>query len=328
MAIGGRRVPRISTDLRFADRLGTWKARWGIGRMDYMVPPGLYAIGSPDPESPVLVTANYKMSYDILRSVLGGRNCWILVLETFGINVWCAAGKGTFGTAELIRRIGDSGLSGIVRHRQLILPILGAPGVAAHEVTRRTGFGIKYGTIRAGDLPEYLDHGMQTTPAMREITFTAVERVALVPVEMVEAIRPTAITGFVLFCVLWALQGYTVGLLSIGAYTGAVFMGTAVTPFLLPWIPGRSFAFKGVLAGLIWSMIFYLLAGGNGWSLSAALAVFLALPAVSSFYALNFTGCTPFTSRSGVKKEMRIALPAMGCALLASFFIVLIGKIV
>ncbi len=293
-----------------------------------MVPPGLYGIGTPDTDSPVLVTANYKMSYDILRSVLRGRNCWLLVLETFGINVWCAAGKGTFGTAELIRRIGESGLSKIVRHRQLIVPILGAPGVASHEVTRQTGFSIKYGTIRARDLPEYLDNGMQTTPAMREITFTATERAALVPVELVEAIKPTAITGIVLFCALWALQGYTIGLLSICAYIGAVLMGTAVTPFLLPWIPGRSFALKGVLVGLIWSMIFYQLAGGNGWSLSAALAVFLALPAVSSFYALNFTGCTPFTSRSGVKKEMRIALPAIGCALLASFLIVLIGKIV
>lgn len=325
--MGGKQVPRISTELCFADRLGAWKARLGIGRMDYMVPPGLYAIGNPDPDSPVLVTANYKMSYDILRNALGGRNCWVLVLETFGINVWCAAGKGTFGTAELIRRIRDSRLGGIVRHRQLILPILGAPGVAAYEVTRQTGFSIKYGTIRAVDIPEYLDNGMQTTPAMREITFTASERAVLVPVEVVEAIKPTAITGVVLFCVLWALQGYTVGLLSIGAYIGTVFMGTAVTPFLLPWIPGRSFAFKGGLMGLIWSIIFYLLAEGNSWSLSASLAVFLSLPAVSSFYALNFTGCTPFTSRSGVKKEMRIALPAMGCALLASFFIVLVGKI-
>lgn len=320
-------MPRISSELSFADRLGTWKARLGIGRMNYRVPPGLYAVGSPDPDSPVLVTANYKMSYDILRSTLGGRNCWVLVLETFGINVWCAAGKGTFGTAELIRCIEQSGLGEVVRHRQLILPILGASGTAAHEVTRRTGFNIKYGTIRAADIPEYLDNGMRTTPAMREITFTVSERAALIPVEVAEAVKPTLITGVVLFCVLWALHGYTAGLLSINAYIGAVFMGTAVTPLLLPWVPGRSFAFKGALTGLIWSIIFYLIAEGNGWSLSASIAAFLALPAVSSFYALNFTGCTPFTSRSGVKKEMRIALPAMGGALLASFFILLIGKI-
>jgi CO dehydrogenase/acetyl-CoA synthase gamma subunit (corrinoid Fe-S protein) len=91
-------VPQVGTKLTRADRLGTWKARWDIGRMDYLVPPGLYAVGNPTPADPVLVTANYKMSYDIVRSVLEGRNVWLLVLETYGINVWCAAGKGTFGT--------------------------------------------------------------------------------------------------------------------------------------------------------------------------------------------------------------------------------------
>ncbi len=45
------------------------------------------------------------MSFDQLRSALGGIDGWILVLDTKGINVWCAAGKGTFGTDELVQRI-------------------------------------------------------------------------------------------------------------------------------------------------------------------------------------------------------------------------------
>ena len=73
--------------------------------MDYRVEPGLYAVGSPTADSPVLVSANYKMSFDRLRSALPGVDAWILVLDTKGINVWCAAGKGTFGTDELVRRI-------------------------------------------------------------------------------------------------------------------------------------------------------------------------------------------------------------------------------
>ena len=99
----------MSTELTFADRLGACKARWGIGRMNFIVPPGLYAIGNPGPADQVVVTANYKMSYDIVRRSLAGRNIWLLVLETYGINVWCAAGKGTFGTDELVRRIAVSG---------------------------------------------------------------------------------------------------------------------------------------------------------------------------------------------------------------------------
>ena len=296
--------------------------------MDYMVPPGLYAIGHPDQDSPVLVTANYKMSYDIIRSVLGARNCWLLILETYGINVWCAAGKGTFGTEELIQRINISGLAQIVRHRSLILPILGAPGVSAHKVKKQTGFAIRYAAIHAKYIPEYLDNGMKTTPSMQEMTFTTYERAILIPVEFVESLKPTAIVLMALFVILFALQGYASGLKAVFAYVGAVLAGIAVTPFFLPWIPGRSFAFKGALTGLIWSVIFYILADGSAWSPFITIAAFLMLPAVSSFYALSFTGCTPFTSRSGVKKEMRIALPAMGCALIAGILVAIIGKII
>jgi acetyl-CoA decarbonylase/synthase complex subunit gamma len=56
------------------------------------------------------------------------------------------------------------------------------------------------------------------------------------------------------------------------------------------------------------------------------MALFLALPAVSAFHTLNFTGCSTYTSRSGVKKEMRIALPAMGGALIASAVLLLAGR--
>jgi hypothetical protein len=327
LTVGAGRVPQVDTTLTFADRLGAWKARWGIGRMNYMVPPGLYAIGVPTPDDPVVVTANYKMSYDIVRSVLAGRNAWLLVLETFGINVWCAAGKGTFGTEELVRRIGVSDLANAVAHHRLILPILGAPGVAAHEVTKQTGFAIRYATIRAGDIPEYLDNGMVTTTDMRELTFTLRERLALIPVELVEALKPTAIAAAVLFIMAASLQGPVRGLMTVYAYLGAVVAGAAIAPLLLPWLPSRSFAFKGVLTGLAWITAFYLLAGGRGWSVPVTAAAFLAFPAVSAFYTLSFTGCTTYTSRSGVKKEMRIAIPAMGCALIVSILCILAGKL-
>ena len=66
--------------------------------MRFAVDPGLYALRNPGEQAPVLVTANYKMSFDRLRQALPGRDAWILVLDTNGINVWCAAGKGTFAT--------------------------------------------------------------------------------------------------------------------------------------------------------------------------------------------------------------------------------------
>jgi acetyl-CoA decarbonylase/synthase complex subunit gamma len=274
----------------------------------------------------VVVTANYKMSYDIVRRVMAGRNAWLLVLETFGINVWCAAGKGSFGTEELVRRIGATGLAKVVNHRRLLLPILGAPGVAAHEVARRTGFAVSYATIRAGDLPQYLENGMVTTPAMRQMTFTFRERLVLLPVEMVQALKSTAVITLSLFILGVLLGSYATGIKVSIAYLGAVFTGIVLGPLLLPWLPGRSFSVKGAITGLVWSTAWYLLAGGSAWSTPVTVAAFLALPAVSAFYTLNFTGCTTFTSRSGVKKEMRVAIPVMGCALAVSMLLVVVGK--
>ena len=137
-AAPGGDVSRVGTELTFTDRLGSAAARWGIGRMHYVVAPGLYRVGEPGPDAPVLVTANYKMSFDRLRCELGGLDAWILVLDTKGINVWCAAGKGTFGTDELVGRIAAVHLQERVSHRTLILPQLGAVGVAA-RVLRGAG---------------------------------------------------------------------------------------------------------------------------------------------------------------------------------------------
>ncbi len=320
------RVPLIATELLFSDRLGAWKTRWGIGRMNYLVPPGLYAIGTPGATDPVVVTANYKMSYDIVRSQFGGRNVWLLVLETFGINVWCAAGKGTFGTGELVRRISETRLAMVISHRQLLLPMLGAVGVAAHEIARRTGFTVRYAAIRAEDLPEFLDKGRVTTSAMREMTFTFRERAVLVPVEFVMALKPAAV---IMLCVslFGALLGRPgAGIEAAVAYFGAMLAGTAVAPILLPWLPGRSFSIKGAVLGFAWSALWLLLTGA-AWNSLSTVAAFLVLPAVSAFHALNFTGCTPYTSRTGVKKEMRAALPAMGTAVLAGGILLIINGI-
>ncbi len=98
MATPAGNIPEISDELTAADQWGTVKVRWGVGRMNYKVDPGLYALADPNDKSPVLVTANYKLTFDKLRSALIRRSVWILVLDTDGVNVWCAAGKGTFST--------------------------------------------------------------------------------------------------------------------------------------------------------------------------------------------------------------------------------------
>jgi len=306
-------IPQVSTELMLDDILGSWKVRWGIGRMNYKIEPGLYSAGSPDNNSPVLVTANYKLSFDMLRKELTGIDAWVLVLDTKGINVWCAAGKGTFGTNELVERIAKVKLSQVVSHRKIILPQLGAPGVSAHEVQRYCGFKVIFGPVRAEDIREFLNSGMKATPEMRIVKFSLYNRLVLTPIELVGALKTLLIFFGVLF-ILNLLGIGPFGIIDFYAYIGTVFIGCVLTPVLLPWIPGRAFAWKGWLLGILWAMAVNVL---NGWpnfpvySLMRALAYILVLPPISAFFAMNFTGASTYTSLSGVVKEMKLAIPFM-----------------
>ena len=317
-------VPVAATDLHFKDILGAWKARWGIGRMNYKISPGLYAVGNPDRTSPVLVSANYKMTFDTLRKELSGFNCWILILDTKGINVWCAAGKGTFGTDELVGRILKTGLAEIVAHRTLVLPQLAAPGVRAHEVTRQTGFSVVYGPVRACDIKTFLNSGFKATEEMRTVKFTLWDRLILAPVELVPAAKVSLTVFGVFFLInLFAVRPF--GLLDFIVYAGTVVTGTVIAPILLPFIPGRAFAWKGWLLGLLWTAGFIWF---NGWFvpefLLLAIGYLLVLPSLSAFLVMNFTGSSTYTSFSGVIREMKIAVPLIALSSIAGIVLVLI----
>ncbi|MGC8874126.1 MAG: mercury methylation corrinoid protein HgcA [Chloroflexia bacterium] len=315
-------VHRTTTTLTWRDRWVHVLARLGWRRTHHRVCPGLYAVGNPTPDAPVFVTANYALSFDALRSALGGIDGYILVLDTEGINVWCAAGKGTFGTEELLRRIEATRLREVVRHRTLILPQLGAAGVCAHEVQRRSGFRVEYAPVRAKDLPAYLRMG-RATPEMRRVRFGLADRLVLIPVEVVHVLWPTAVVGLV----LWFLAGR---LAAFGALA-AVLAGVVAFPILLPWIPTRDFSSKGFLLGGLVALPFALkswLGNPDGTLVSRLLGsgtFLLGLPPVTAFLALNFTGSTPFTSRSGVRREILRYVRSMAGLFAAGLVLLLIS---
>ncbi len=307
-------VPVVSAQLSSADRWGGVKVRLDFGRMDYQVEPGLYALGVPGVRSPILVTANYKLSFDSLRRHLAGRDLWLLVLDTRGVNVWCAAGKGTFGTDELVARLRESGLARLVDHRQVILPQLAGPGVAAHRIPAATGFTVRYGPILAADVPAYLDGGCQATPAMRYRLFPWRERLLLSPLEVLLAVKGS-LPLFLLLALLFALgpgDGYlrralAHGLAGLPVYGAGVLGGAFLTPLFLPWLPGRAFALKGAAAGLLVAAGLLAVLPCRHWLQSGGAVALVAV--LSSYWGMKFTGASTYTSLSGVQREMRLAVP-------------------
>ncbi len=308
----------INTTMYKKDIAGAIKVRWGIRRNDYRVKPNLYAIGNPDEKSPVLVTANFKLTFDLLRRELVGISAWILVLDTKGINVWCAAGKGTFGTDELINKIEKFKLSKIISHKNIILPQLGAPGIKSHEVTKETGLKVVYGPVRAEDIKAFLESSLKADNKMRRVRFSFKDRFIITPIELVQAFKYLPIF-FVFFIIYNFIGKESIGILdvilkslqNILPFVGAFVIGAFLVPVLLPFIPFRAFSLKGLSAGVIWAMIILLLYNAFNFPLNVFFktAVSLLIISVVSYLSLNFTGASTYTSFSGVELETRIALP-------------------
>ncbi len=313
-------VPRVSPQWFRSDRISAALVRLGIGRGRYRIAPGLYALGEPDAQSPVLVTCNFKLTFDMLRRELAGRAFWLLVVETYGINVWCAAGKRSFSAEEVAGRVRAAGLDKVVAHRNLILPQLAAPGVAVRRLPKLCGFSGIFGPVRAEDLLTFLDAGMQARPEMRKVRFPLSERLTVALVEVHGARKFMAWTlAACLFIALLGPGGFRfmgvlgAGIAAFGVVVAGFLTGVFLVPAFLRQIPVKAFAAKGLLAGSLTGLPLAAFLG-RAWPEGAA--ALMTCAAFASWFAMHYTGSTPFTSLSGVDREMRRYMPFQGALLM------------
>ena len=148
-----------------------------VGRMaPWPTETGLRSVGNPGRRSPVLVTCNYDLTVRRLLRALEGVDAWLVVAPSSGINVWCAAAGGHFGTPQVVTALKTSGVEDRVDHRRAILPQLAATGVERLLVKRRCGWNVHFGPVYADDLPRYLADGERKSDDMRCVHFRAAER--------------------------------------------------------------------------------------------------------------------------------------------------------
>ena len=270
-------------------------------------PTGLLAVGTPGPNSPVLVTGNYTLTLRRLRSALAGYDAWILAADSKGINVWCAATGGNLTHHDVISALRTSHLEDRVDHRELILPQLAATGVEGKRITQATGWTTKWGPARVEDLPAFLARGQRVAKEERTMRFPSWERMEMA---LMWAF-PMLVVGLPLFALL---GGWLVGLT-----VGAIIVATVFTLFAaLPWlrVTGR----VRWITFALWAFGGFALGAGVVGAAGAATPSSLLLVGLGSAIAMgilsiDLAGTTPWYGSyiNTFRNEARIDLAADRC---------------
>lgn len=192
---------------------------------------GLVRIGNPGRNSPVFLTGNYCVTVERVKRVLekSGIDCYLLIANSRGINVWCSAAGGHFTNHDVISALKTSGIERLVDHRRVVLPQLAAAGIEAKVIGERTGWSVIWGPVYAKDIPKFVENGYKKSPKMREVEFPAVQRVEM--------------------AVMWAFPfSIIVALLAFFLWRSAV-LPLFILSWLLPFLIFISFpVYSGLLA--------------------------------------------------------------------------------
>ncbi|MBN1635368.1 MAG: methyltransferase domain-containing protein [Deltaproteobacteria bacterium] len=222
-------------DFSFIKSVWDYAGRW----FSNPVEPGLRLIGSPDENSPVVVTSNYHLTLRLLEKSLAGESCYLLVAPANGINVWCAACGGELTTHSLIRVIKTSDIGRRVDHKRLVLPQLIAPGVDGTLLKEETGWKVVFGPVYARDLSAFLKNNCRKTPEQCIARFGLKFRLEML---------------FSMNFVVWALIALITAFIRPKRLltVSGVYWGSGATLYTgYPFIPGRNGLAKAFFVSLL-----------------------------------------------------------------------------
>jgi len=269
--------------VRVSDVPGYLRDR-ALGMLPHRAATGLIRIGKPGRDSPVLVTGNFTLTVRRLREALHGYDAWLLVANSKGIDVWCAAGGGHLTHHDIISVLRTSHVADRVDRREVILPQLCATGVERRRITEATGFATLWGPARLEDLPAFLDRGEQAAKSERFMRFPGWERMEM-----------AAMLGVPLLVVMLPILAGVFGWATMTAGGAAVALFVLGLFGLLPWVPihGR----RRFLTFTVFAVGAALFGCGLLFALGAATAAHLTAVSAAAFggIALASTDVAGFT---------------------------------
>ena len=121
------------------------------------VEPKLYEIGAVNPDSPLLITTNFSLTYFTVSGEVEGCGVpsYLLVADADGQSVLTSWAAGKFDAEKIAKTVQGSGIADLLSHKKLVIPghVAGLSGEVEEELP---GWQILVGPREAVDIPTYL----------------------------------------------------------------------------------------------------------------------------------------------------------------------------
>ena len=118
--------------------------------------PGLYRVGSPGKDAPVLMTVNFSLTYFTLEGYLEATRipCFMLIVDTEGLSVLTSVAAGKLSETLVRDSLKKFSVETEVSHKSLIIPGYAAP--LSGRIEEATGWKVMVGPRDAAEIGEYL----------------------------------------------------------------------------------------------------------------------------------------------------------------------------
>src|SRR5512143_2251319 len=125
------------------------------------VQPGLYEINNPKPESPVLITTNFSITYFSVANEVesSGLPAWLLVTDAEGMSVLTAWAAGKFDAERIAKAVKTFNVADKVSKKRIVIP--GQVAVLSGELeSELPGWEVRVGPREAVDLPTFMKQAL------------------------------------------------------------------------------------------------------------------------------------------------------------------------